>query len=75
MFRIKATLRSGEMQVPGDQWPIFIYARCEYDPEDAWKGAFRSAILIAVSETQSPVNQTSKHIYRHINIYLLRQVL
>jgi hypothetical protein len=44
------------MQVPGDQWPIFIYARCEYDPEDAWKGAFRNAILVAVSEIQSPVN-------------------
>ena len=44
------------MQIPGDQWLIFIYARCEYDPEDVWKGTFRSAILIAVSETQSPVN-------------------
>ena len=44
------------MQVPGDQWPIFIYARCEYEPEDAWKGAFRSAILVTVSEIQSAFN-------------------
>ena len=50
-FRIKAALRSGEMQVPGDQWPIFIYTCCEYDPEDTWKGTFRSAILVTVSET------------------------
>lgn len=41
------------MQVPGDQWPIFIYSRCEYDPEDPWKGAFRSTILVAVSEIES----------------------
>ena len=59
------------MQVPRDQGPIFIYTRCEYDPEDAWKGAFRSAILIAVSETQSPVNfqsnfQTYLQAYKHI---------
>lgn len=40
------------MQVPGDQWPIFIYAGCEYDPEDPWKGAFRGAILVAVSGIQ-----------------------
>ena len=44
------------MQVPGDQWPIFIYTHCEYEPEDTWKGAFRSAILVTVSETQSAFN-------------------
>ena len=44
------------MQVPGDQWLIFIYTCCEYNPEDAWKGTFRSAILVAVSETWLPVN-------------------
>ena len=49
----------------------FQYACCEYNPEDAWKGAFRSAILIAVSETQSPVNfqsnfQTYLQAYKHI---------
>ena len=39
------------MQVPGDQWLIFIYTCCEYNPEDMWEGAFRSAILVTVSET------------------------
>ena len=51
VFRIKAALRSGEMQVPRDQWLIFIYTHCEYDPEDTWKGVFRSPILVTVSET------------------------
>ena len=48
VFRIKAQLRSGEMTVAGDQWPIFLYARYEYDPEDPWKGLFRSSLLVSV---------------------------
>ena len=58
------------MQVPGDQWPIFIYACCEYDPEDTWKGTFRSAILITVSETLSAFNFQIYHkllqAYKHV---------
>ena len=50
-------------------WVIFIYAHCEYDPEDMWKGTFRSAILITVSETQS-VNLQIYHkllrAYKHV---------
>ena len=34
--------------VRGDQWPIFLYADYVYDPEDAWIGLFRSAILVSV---------------------------
>jgi hypothetical protein len=45
----KEKLRSGEMVIPGDQWPIFLYARYEYDPEDPWKGLLRSSILVSVS--------------------------
>ena len=47
--RIKAKLRSGDMAVPGDHWPIFLYTGYIYDPEDPWKGLFRSSILVAVS--------------------------
>jgi len=49
MFRIKEKLRSGEMAVSGDQWPIFIYHGYSYDPEDPWNGLFRSTLLISVS--------------------------
>ncbi|KAG2113776.1 uncharacterized protein F5147DRAFT_571027 [Suillus discolor] len=42
----KQSLKSGETAVCGDQWPIFLYAGYEYDPEDPWKGLLRSEILI-----------------------------
>ena len=59
------------MQVLGDQWPIFTYAHCEYNPEDVWKGTFRSAILVTASETQFTFNfqmynkllQAYKHVF------------
>jgi hypothetical protein len=46
--RIKEKLRSGEMLIPGDHWPIFLYAGHEYDPEEPWKGLLRNSILVCV---------------------------
>lgn len=48
--RIKAKLRSGEMAVSGDQWPLFLYAGYTYDPEDPWNGLLRSGLLVSVSD-------------------------
>ncbi len=48
-IRVKEKLRSGEMVVAGDQWPIFLYNRYRYDPEDPWNGLFRSVLLVSVS--------------------------
>ncbi|KAG1718875.1 hypothetical protein EDD22DRAFT_855207, partial [Suillus occidentalis] len=42
----KLSLKSGETAVRGDQWPMFLYAGYEYNPEDPWKGLLRSEILI-----------------------------
>ncbi|KAG1871648.1 hypothetical protein F4604DRAFT_1881094 [Suillus subluteus] len=42
----KLSLKSSETAVHGDQWPMFLYARYDYDPEDPWKGLLRSEILI-----------------------------
>ncbi|KAG1874272.1 hypothetical protein C8R48DRAFT_567448, partial [Suillus tomentosus] len=42
----KQNLKSGEIAVRGDQWPIFLYARSEYDVENPWKGLLRSEILV-----------------------------
>ncbi|KAG1841724.1 hypothetical protein C8R48DRAFT_619982 [Suillus tomentosus] len=42
----KQALKSGETAVRGDQWPMFLYAGCVYDPEDPWKGLLRSEILV-----------------------------
>jgi hypothetical protein len=46
--RTKENLRSGEMLVCGDQWPIFLYAHQTYDPEDPWCGLLRSRLLVSV---------------------------
>jgi hypothetical protein len=48
--RIKENLRSGEMLVCGDQWPIFLYAHQTYDPEDPWCGLLRSRLLVSVGD-------------------------
>ncbi|KAG2134612.1 hypothetical protein BD769DRAFT_1627142 [Suillus cothurnatus] len=42
----KQSLKSGETAVRGDQWPMFLYAQYDYDPDDPWKGLLRSEILI-----------------------------
>ncbi|KAG1836178.1 hypothetical protein DFJ58DRAFT_719153 [Suillus subalutaceus] len=42
----KQSLKSGETAVRGDQWPMFLYAGCDYDPEDPWKGLLKSKILV-----------------------------
>ncbi|OBZ79369.1 hypothetical protein A0H81_01032 [Grifola frondosa] len=31
---------------PGDQWPIFLYANNQYDPDDPWNGLLRSRLLV-----------------------------
>ncbi|KAG1840660.1 hypothetical protein C8R48DRAFT_781677 [Suillus tomentosus] len=41
----KEDLRSGEMLVCGDQWPIFLYAHYVYNSEDPWSGLLRSRLL------------------------------
>lgn len=47
--RTKDKLRSGELAVSGDQWPIFLYHGYIYDLEDPWNGIFRSSLLVSVS--------------------------
>ncbi|KAG2152122.1 hypothetical protein BD769DRAFT_1648631 [Suillus cothurnatus] len=43
---MKAKLKSGEIIVTGDQWPLFLYADYHYDPKEPWNGLFRSALLV-----------------------------
>jgi hypothetical protein len=47
--RVKEKLRSGEMAVSGEHWPIFVYQGNNYDPDDPWHGLLRSSILVSVS--------------------------
>jgi hypothetical protein len=47
--RTRSKLVNGQIQVAGDQWPIFLYANYAYDPEDPWNGLLRSGLLVSVS--------------------------
>ncbi|KAG2110711.1 hypothetical protein DEU56DRAFT_749779 [Suillus clintonianus] len=43
---MRENLRSGELSVCGDQWPIFLFAHHTYDTEDPWCGLLRSRLLV-----------------------------
>jgi hypothetical protein len=58
VFRTKEKLRTGELAVSGDQWPLFLYQGYSYDPEDPWNGLFRSSILVFVSSLILPISAT-----------------
>ena len=49
VVRTRTKLANGEIQVAGDQWPIFLYADYAYDAEDPWNGLLRSGLLVSVS--------------------------
>ena len=40
---------NGQIQVAGDQWPVFLYANYMYDPEDPWNGLLCNGLLVSVS--------------------------
>jgi len=46
---MKTNLMNGQIQVAGDQWPVFLYANYMYDPEDPWNGLLRNGLLVSVS--------------------------
>ena len=54
-FRTKERLRSGEITVSGNQWPIFLYHGYNFDPEDPWNGLFCSSLLVSVSQGTAPL--------------------
>jgi hypothetical protein len=47
-FRVKESLRSGELAVSGDQWPTFLWAGHKYNRDDPWKGLLKGQLLISV---------------------------
>src|ERR1700722_2491235 len=68
--RTKEKLCSGELTVPGDQWPVFLYASHNYDPDDPWKGLFRSAILVSVSGSFIVATRLTGVSYAGIQAYI-----
>ncbi|KIJ58150.1 hypothetical protein HYDPIDRAFT_119899 [Hydnomerulius pinastri MD-312] len=57
-------LVNGQIQVAGDQWPIFLYANYTYDAEDPWNGLLRSGLLVSaykhIFTSPSSVDQEPK---------------
>ena len=47
--RIKAKLKSGEMYVRGDQWPLFLNEDNKFDTENPWEGLLCSQLMVLVS--------------------------
>ncbi|KIM53226.1 hypothetical protein SCLCIDRAFT_32034 [Scleroderma citrinum Foug A] len=60
----RTKLVNAEIQVAGDQWPIFLYANYTYDPEDPWNGLLHSGLLVAaykhIFTSPSSVDQEPK---------------
>ncbi|KIK26929.1 hypothetical protein PISMIDRAFT_8693 [Pisolithus microcarpus 441] len=60
----KAKLCSGQLQVAGDQWPLFLYADYSYDVEDPWNGLLHSSLLVSayrhIFTSPSSVDQVLK---------------
>ena len=48
-LRTKDKLRSGELAVSSNQWPVFLYAGYTYDPEDPWNSLLHSNLLVCMS--------------------------
>lgn len=59
--RIQEKLRTGELSVSGDQWPIFLYSGYKFIEDDPWKGLLRSAILVKVNHVRLVLPFHSQH--------------
>ena len=45
---MQTKLINSQIQVTGDQWPVFLYADYRYNPEDPWNGLLWGGILVSV---------------------------
>ena len=55
-LRTKTKLMNGQIQVAGDQWPVFLYANYMYDAEDPWNGLLRGGLLVSVSPSATVID-------------------
>ncbi|KAL4066577.1 hypothetical protein J3A83DRAFT_4359987 [Scleroderma citrinum] len=70
--KIQTKLMNSQIQVAGDQWPIFLYANYTYYSEDPWNGLHTSEWPPCFGESCDPIivlllfnhpNQAFKHIF------------
>ncbi|KJA13154.1 hypothetical protein HYPSUDRAFT_151877, partial [Hypholoma sublateritium FD-334 SS-4] len=45
---LEQKIKSGELKVSGEQWPIMVYASYTYNEDAPWKGLLQSSILLKV---------------------------
>jgi hypothetical protein len=64
---VKDRLKSGEMMVAGDQWPVFIYEGYRYDPEAPWTGLLRSSLLVTVRILTTDVYRSPQLIFARLS--------
>ena len=64
--RTRENLRCGRLHASGDQWPIFLYQDCRYNPDDPWNGLLRGAIIVSVSHNLASVGIYSSLLRRGI---------
>lgn len=68
--RTRAKLMNGQIQVAGDQWPVFLYSDYAYDPEDPWNGLLRSSLLVSAGFLTLSLFCYSLTVeFRHSNMY------
>ena len=68
-------LKSGEMVVAGDQWPVFLYEGYNYDPENPWTGLLHSTLLVTVRILDMSAYGSSRLIFvRLLSTSSLHQV-
>ena len=74
-FSVRTKLANGQIEVPGDEWPLLLYEDQKYDPDEPWDGLLRCKYLVWVSYTPFFRDVTLLRVDRHINIYLPHRVL
>ncbi|KAI0312028.1 hypothetical protein OF83DRAFT_1067881 [Amylostereum chailletii] len=43
---VRCHLKTGEISPTGDQWPVLLYAKSKYNPENPWDGLLKGEILV-----------------------------
>ncbi|KIJ09521.1 hypothetical protein PAXINDRAFT_17395 [Paxillus involutus ATCC 200175] len=67
----KLKLVNGQIQVAGDQWPVFLYANYTYDAEDPWNGLLLSSTF-SLPQAQSIRNQRQPGLATHESMVFSR---
>ena len=53
---VKDQLRDKTLSVKGDQWPVFLYKKQNYDPNDPWHGFMKGELLQKVFVHDIPLD-------------------